>query len=107
MFSASPSTVEPWRAWRLGSRPIRWWRGSSSFSPPQRAFSLNDGVGVNSTRGPFWNTRIRATRWYAPWSVQPNSMLEIKGLTKLYRNKAVVDDVSFTVRPGEVTGYLG
>ena len=34
-------------------------------------------------------------------------MLEIKGLTKQYRNHAVVDDVSFTVRPGEVTGYLG
>ncbi|HEX3746023.1 MAG TPA: ABC transporter ATP-binding protein [Bryobacteraceae bacterium] len=34
-------------------------------------------------------------------------MLEIRGLTKLYRNQAVVDDVSFTVRPGEVTGYLG
>jgi ABC-2 type transport system ATP-binding protein len=34
-------------------------------------------------------------------------MLEIKGLTKYYRNVAVVDDVSFAVRPGEITGYLG
>ena len=34
-------------------------------------------------------------------------MLEIQGLTKYYRNTAVVDNVSFTVRPGEVTGYLG
>jgi ABC-2 type transport system ATP-binding protein len=34
-------------------------------------------------------------------------MLEIKGLTKYYRNVAAVDDVSFEVRPGEVTGYLG
>ena len=34
-------------------------------------------------------------------------MLEIKGLTKYYRNTAAVDDVSFNVRPGEVTGYLG
>jgi ABC-2 type transport system ATP-binding protein len=34
-------------------------------------------------------------------------MLEIRGLTKQYRHKAVVDDVSFTVRAGEVTGYLG
>ena len=34
-------------------------------------------------------------------------MLEIQGLTKYYRNTPVVDDVSFTVRPGEVTGYLG
>ena len=34
-------------------------------------------------------------------------MLQIKGLTKYYRNVAVVDEVSFDVRPGEVTGYLG
>jgi ABC-2 type transport system ATP-binding protein len=34
-------------------------------------------------------------------------MLELVGLTKYYRNNAVVDDVSFQVLPGEVTGYLG
>lgn len=34
-------------------------------------------------------------------------MLEIQHVTKRYRNNPVVDDVSFTVRPGEVTGYLG
>ncbi len=34
-------------------------------------------------------------------------MLEIQSLTKYYRHLAVVDDVSFAVRPGEVTGYLG
>lgn len=34
-------------------------------------------------------------------------MLELKGLKKYYRNRAVVDGVSFSVRPGEVTGYLG
>jgi ABC-2 type transport system ATP-binding protein len=34
-------------------------------------------------------------------------MLEIKGLTKCYRNIPVVNDVSFIVSPGEVTGYLG
>jgi ABC-2 type transport system ATP-binding protein len=34
-------------------------------------------------------------------------MLEIRNLTKYYRNIPVVNDVSFTVRPGEVTGYLG
>lgn len=34
-------------------------------------------------------------------------MLEVKGLTKAYRNVRVVDHVSFTVRRGEVTGYLG
>jgi ABC-2 type transport system ATP-binding protein len=34
-------------------------------------------------------------------------MLDIRGLTKKYRNRAVVDQVSFTVPPGQVTGYLG
>ncbi|HWR53665.1 MAG TPA: ABC transporter ATP-binding protein [Bryobacteraceae bacterium] len=34
-------------------------------------------------------------------------MLEIQALTKYFRNVPVVDGVSFTVRPGEVTGYLG
>ena len=34
-------------------------------------------------------------------------MLEIRGLVKYYRNVPVVNDVSFAVRPGEVTGYLG
>lgn len=34
-------------------------------------------------------------------------MLEIRDLTKRYRGATVVDGVSFSVRPGEVTGYLG
>ncbi len=34
-------------------------------------------------------------------------MLEVRGLTKYYRTTAVVNDVSFELRPGEVTGYLG
>jgi len=34
-------------------------------------------------------------------------MLDVRGLTKKYRNRAVVDHVTFTVPPGRVTGYLG
>lgn len=34
-------------------------------------------------------------------------MLEVNGLTKEYRRRAVVDHVSFTVAPGEILGYLG
>ena len=34
-------------------------------------------------------------------------MLEIRNLTKRFHGAAVVDDVSFAVRPGEITGYLG
>jgi ABC-2 type transport system ATP-binding protein len=34
-------------------------------------------------------------------------MIEARGLTKRYGAKLAVDDVSFTVRPGVVTGFLG
>ncbi len=34
-------------------------------------------------------------------------MLEIRSLSKRYSGIAVVDDVSFSARPGEVTAYLG
>ena len=34
-------------------------------------------------------------------------MLEIRGLTKRFHGQTVVDHVDFTVRSGEITGYLG
>ena len=34
-------------------------------------------------------------------------MIEAKGLTKRYGSKLAVDQLSFTVRPGVVTGFLG
>jgi ABC-2 type transport system ATP-binding protein len=34
-------------------------------------------------------------------------MIEVRGLTKRYGDRTVVDDVSFTCRPGTVTGFLG
>jgi ABC-2 type transport system ATP-binding protein len=34
-------------------------------------------------------------------------MIEAHGLTKRYGDKTAVDDLSFTVRPGTVTGFLG
>ncbi len=34
-------------------------------------------------------------------------MIEATGLTKRYGEKTAVDDLSFTVRPGVVTGFLG
>jgi ABC-2 type transport system ATP-binding protein len=34
-------------------------------------------------------------------------MIEAQGLTKCYADKLAVDDLSFTVRPGRVTGFLG
>jgi ABC-2 type transport system ATP-binding protein len=34
-------------------------------------------------------------------------VLEVRNLTKFYRNVPVVDQATFTIRPGEITGYLG
>src|ERR1700712_2113652 len=34
-------------------------------------------------------------------------MIEARGLTKRYGDKLAVDDLSFTVQPGMVTGFLG
>ena len=34
-------------------------------------------------------------------------MIEAKNLTKTYGDKTAVDDISFTVQPGQVTGFLG
>jgi len=34
-------------------------------------------------------------------------MLSVTNLTKRYKNKTIVQDVNFTLRPGEVMGYLG
>jgi len=34
-------------------------------------------------------------------------MIEVKGLTKRYGDVLAVDDLSFTVEPGQVTGFLG
>jgi ABC-2 type transport system ATP-binding protein len=35
------------------------------------------------------------------------TMIEARGLTKRYGGKVAVDDLTFTVRPGVVTGFLG
>ena len=34
-------------------------------------------------------------------------MIEARGLTKRYGDKTAVDNLSFSVRPGVVTGFLG
>src|SRR5690554_1326960 len=34
-------------------------------------------------------------------------MIEIKGLTKIFGNKPVVDDVSITIKSGTITSFIG
>ncbi len=36
-----------------------------------------------------------------------NAVIELQGLTKRFGDKLAVDDLTFTVRPGAVTGFLG
>lgn len=37
----------------------------------------------------------------------PGAVIEARGLTKRYGSKLAVDDLSFTVQQGRVTGFLG
>jgi ABC-2 type transport system ATP-binding protein len=40
-------------------------------------------------------------------TTSPPAAIEVAGLSKVYGRQQVVDNVSFTVRPGSVTGFLG
>jgi ABC-type multidrug transport system ATPase subunit len=40
-------------------------------------------------------------------TTSPPAAIEVAGLRKVYGRQQVVDNVSFTVRPGSVTGFLG
>jgi ABC-2 type transport system ATP-binding protein len=56
--------------------------------------------------------RDRVREWWAdPWrSVtkrEVRTVIEARQLTKRYRDKLAVDELSFTIRPGVVTGFLG
>jgi ABC-2 type transport system ATP-binding protein len=50
---------------------------------------------------------IALPRGSAHRSQRTDEMIEAHGLTKRYGGKLAVDDLSFTVRPGVVTGFLG
>jgi ABC-2 type transport system ATP-binding protein len=50
---------------------------------------------------------IALPRGSAHRSQRTDEMIEARGLTKRYGGKLAVDDLSFTVRPGVVTGFLG
>ena len=39
--------------------------------------------------------------------MSPHSPLSINGVSKSFGGKMAVEDVSFTVRPGEIIGFLG
>ncbi len=35
------------------------------------------------------------------------TVLEVKGLTKIYRNKRGIQDISFEISKGDIFGFLG
>ena len=48
-----------------------------------------------------------ATRADAAVAQRGAAMIEVRGLTKRYGDVLAVDDLSFDVEPGKVTGFLG
>src|SRR5262245_48233157 len=71
---------------------------------------MNPPRGVRETspprRRPPHRQRARAP---AAWERRRRRcmMIEVRGLTKRYGGRMAVDDLTFTVRPGVVTGFLG
>jgi ABC-2 type transport system ATP-binding protein len=67
--------------------------------------------------GGRWNAPSNPSRWFG--ARQPDlpggnrvhdegdSMIEVEGLTKRYQDTVAVDDLSFRIEPGTVTGFLG
>lgn len=45
--------------------------------------------------------------WHPSWLFQNRYMITVENLTKVYGGYKAVDDVSFSCRPGAVTGFLG
>jgi ABC-type Fe3+/spermidine/putrescine transport system ATPase subunit len=56
---------------------------------------------------PFEGRSVPASPLPSGTAEKADNMIEVRGLTKRYGDKLAVDDLSFTVRPGRVTGFLG
>jgi ABC-2 type transport system ATP-binding protein len=72
-------------------------RSQRSPLPPMRA---GRPAGLPGCHGRSHDKRQEPSR-------ERTAMIEARGLTKRYGEKVAVDDLSFTVRPGRVTGFLG
>src|SRR6185437_13703519 len=59
-----------------------------------------DGAGPGFPDRPGGGKRVPAT-------LMSQGRVDVRGLTKEYRGVMAVDDLSFTVEPGRVTGFLG
>jgi ABC-2 type transport system ATP-binding protein len=59
-----------------------------------------DGAGPGFPGRPLGGKRVAPAR-------MSQGRIDVRGLTKEYRSVRAVDDLSFTVEPGRVTGFLG
>src|ERR1700722_9590531 len=59
-----------------------------------------DGAGPGFPDRPLGGKRVSP-------ALMSQGRIEVCGLTKEYRGVRAVDDLSFTVEPGRVTGFLG
>ena len=59
-----------------------------------------DGAGPGLPDRPFGGKRVSP-------ALMSQGRIDVCGLTKEYRGVRAVDDLSFTVEPGRVTGFLG
>ena len=77
---------------------VRLARLKRSGTPTDRA--RGEGAGPGFPDRPFGG------RGVSP-ALMAQGRIEVRGLTKEYRGVKAVDDLSFTVEPGRVTGFLG
>ena len=59
-----------------------------------------DGAGPGLPDRPLGGKRVAA-------ALMSRGRIDVRGLTKDYSGVMAVDDLSFTVEPGRVTGFLG
>ena len=95
-LSPTPKTAEPQANRCRGGPPA--YHGCSS---PQ---SLRPDDAAPPAAGAVWTS---TPEFRLPLTQRLWIMIELEHLTKQYDAKTVVDDLSFTVQPGIVTGFLG
>ncbi len=76
------------------------WLARLSRGGPRAARARADGTGPGFPGRPLGGKRVSP-------ALMAQGRIDVCGLTKEYRGVRAVDDLSFTVEPGRVTGFLG
>src|SRR4051812_39101345 len=88
----------------MGTRAL-WVRG---LRPRRHRRRVPSGSTLRDPGGRIRGRTQRVPRCAgAPARTRLLSMITVQSLTKKYGGSTAVDDVSFTARPGRVTGFLG